>query len=101
MVVTSNLTTITIPLVDVNYYTFSKGATIIVPVVNTPQFADGRVVFQGLSQSAEVCIYSLDGRLVSKQTADHDGRAVVSLNQFPKGVYVISAGGRKIKVMNK
>lgn len=101
MVVTSTLTTITIPLADVDYYKVYDATTAIRPLTDTPQFANGHVVFSGLAKGADVCIYTADGRLVGRHQADTFGHADVSLDSLPKGVYVVRTPDSSIKIINK
>lgn len=100
-VVTTDATTITLPLSDVDYYTVSEGTTGIAPVATQPQFIRGHVVFSGLMEDTPVYIHTLDGRVVGQQPADASGKADVSLDSLPKGVYVVSTPNNNIKVMVK
>lgn len=101
MVVTSSLTTIAIPLADVDSYTAYDATTGIRPLTDAPQFANGHVLFSGLAKGSDVRIYTADGRLVSHQQADASGHAAVSLDSLPKGVYVIRTPDNSIKIINK
>lgn len=101
MVVTTDLTTFSIPLDFIDNYVVSDGTTAIEQLTAEPQFSDGRIMFNGLAAGTPVYVYSMDGRLVTKMTADQTSRAVVSLQDLPKGVYIVSAGNNKMKVMNK
>ena len=101
MVVTTDLTTFSIPLDFIEDYVVSDGTTDIEQLVTKPQLSDGSITFNGLAAGAPVYVYSMDGRLITKMTADHTSRAVVSLQDLPKGVYIVSAGNNKVKVMNK
>lgn len=101
MVVTTDLTTFSIPLDFIDNYVVSDGTTAIEQLTAEPQFSDSRIMFNGLAAGTPVYVYSMDGRLVTKMTADQTSRAVVSLQDLPKGVYIVSAGNNKMKVMNK
>ena len=101
MVVTSSLTTIAIPLADVDSYTACDATTGIRPLTDAPQFANGHVLFNGLSKGADACIYTASGRLVSRQQADATGHADVSLDSLPKGVYVVRTPDNSLKIINK
>lgn len=101
MVITSNLTTISIPLADVDSYAAYDDASAIRPLTETPQFANGHVVFRGLAQGSEARVYTVDGRLISRHAADASGHADVSIDNLPKGVYVISTPNNNIKIINK
>ena len=101
MVITSSLNTISIPLADVDSYTFNDGTTAIRPLVDAPQYVNGHVIFSGLAKGAEVSIYTFDGRIVRRQSADATGYADVSLGSLPKGVYVVRTPNNSIKITNK
>ncbi len=101
MVVTSDMTTIIFPLADVDGYTAYDETTGIKPVAVAPQFSNGRVSFSGLVRGAEVRVYTTDGRLVSRHSVDASGRADVSLDALPKGMYIVSTPNQTIKIINK
>ena len=48
----------------------------------------------------EARVYTIDGRLVSRQPADASGRVDIILDSLPKGVYVISTPNSKLKILN-
>ena len=100
MVVKTNLTTISIPLGDIDNYTAYDGTTDIRSLSDDPQYVNGHVIFSGLAQGAEARVYTIDGRFVSRQPADASGRVDISLDSLPKGVYVISTPNSKLKIMN-
>lgn len=62
MVVTSDLTTLSFPLADIDCYQTYDDATSIEPVAVAPQFSNGCVVFSGLSQGAEAPPGKLSGK---------------------------------------
>lgn len=101
MVVTTDLTTFSIPLDFIEDYVVSDGTTDIEQLVMKPQLLDGSIAFNGLAEGTPVYVYSMDGRLITKMKVDQSSRAVVSLQDLPKGVYIVSAGNNKVKVMNK
>lgn len=101
MIVTNDFTSISIPLDMIDSYTAYNDATGIEPIVSPPLYANGHVVFRNLPKEAEVRVYTVEGRLVRKQLADDFGRADISLDMLPKGVYVISTPHNKMKIINK
>ena len=100
MVVKTNLTTISIPLADIDDYTAYDGTTDIQSLSEEPRYINGHVVFNGLANGAEARVYTIDGRLIIRQPADASGRVDISIDTLPKGVYVISTPNSKIKIMN-
>ena len=101
MVITSDLTTIYIPLADVDGYTATNGTSSVRPLTGAPLFANGHVVFRGLVRGTVARVYTVDGRLVCQQAADASGCADVSLDSIPKGVYIINTPNNSIKIINK
>ena len=101
MVVTSDFTSISIPLDLIDCYTAYDDATGIEPIVTPPLYANGHVVFRSLPKGTEVRVYTVEGHLVRSQPADDFGQTDISLDMLPKGVYVISTPACKIKIINK
>lgn len=101
MVVTNDFTTITIPFDNVDSYVVSDGATGISMPKAAPQYVNGHVMFSNLPAGSPVDVFTIDGRLVSRLSADSSGNADVSLDALPKGTYIISSVTSKIKVINK
>ena len=63
-----------------------------------PQFSFGQAVFEGLQAGATVVVYTTDGKAVSRVKADGDGRVTVSLDNLPKGVYILRTPVRSYKI---
>lgn len=101
MVVTSDVIQISIPLGDIDDYVVNEGTTAIEPVTTQPQYSRGHVIFSGVAAGSPVYVHTLDGKVVSKQAADASGKADVSLENLPKGAYIISSQNNSIKVINK
>lgn len=101
MVVTNDFTTISFPLEYLDSYTVNDGTEGIDPVVMKPQRKNGHVIFSGLEDGSQVYVYTLDGKVVAKQTANSSGITDVSLESLPKGTYIISTSYNRIKVINK
>ena len=101
MVVTTDLTAITIPLDIIDSYVVSDETTGVGSVILEPQFLDGSVTFSNLADGTPVHVYSFDGRLIATFTSDSTSHATVNLKSLPKGTYIISAANNKIKVINK
>jgi hypothetical protein len=101
MVVASDVIQISIPLDDIDDYVVSDGTTAIEPVATQPQYTRGHVIFSGIAAGSPVFIHTLDGKVVAKQAADASGKADVSLENLPKGAYIISSQNSSIKVINK
>lgn len=101
MVITNDFTSISFPIEDIDSYTADNGTTTaIASTKEKPMFENGRILFNGISKGTPISVYSLDGRLISKQLTDAD-KAEVPLSSLPKGTYIISVENNKIKVINK
>ena len=101
MVVASDVIQISIPLGDIDDYVVSEGTTAIEPVTTQPQYTRGHVIFSNMAADSPVYVRTLDGKVVGKQAADTSGKADVSLENLPKGTYIISSQNNSIKVINK
>lgn len=101
MVVASDVIQISIPLGDIDDYVVHDGTTAIEPVTTQPQFTRGHVIFSGVVAGSPVYIHTLDGKVVAKQVADASSKVDVSLENLPKGAYIISSQKNSIKVINK
>ena len=101
LVITNDYTTISIPLDDIDKYEVTDGTTGIEPKTIEPLFSNGHVIFNGIPMGCPIHIYALDGRMVSQVKAGSSGRAEVSLEDLPKGAFIIATQNNRIKVINK
>ena len=101
MVVASDIIQISIPMGDIDDYVVNNGTTAIEPVTTQPQFTRGHIIFSDVAAGSPVYIHTLDGKVVGKQVADASGKADVSLENLPKGAYIINSQNNSIKVINK
>lgn len=51
----------------------------------------------GLAAGAEISIFSADGMLCAKGSADSEGRAAIDISSLGKGVYMVRAGKNSFK----
>ena len=62
-------------------------------------YVDGENVrISGLKDKATVSVASLDGKIISTQKSDGTGSVTILLGNQPKGIYIISFGGRSVKI---
>ena len=101
MTITNDLTSITMPIEEVETFMLDDGTSGVREVTDAPHFLNGRVMLRGLHPGETVRVHALDGRTVRESAADGDGQASILLNQLPKGAYVIGASTARIKVVNK
>lgn len=62
-------------------------------------YEDGNNIYiTGLEERTTVSVVSIDGKIFSTQKVDGTGRVAISLGNHPKGIYIISFGGKSIKI---
>jgi len=62
-------------------------------------YVDGENVrISGLKDKTTVSVASLDGKIISTPKCDGTGSVSISLENQPKGIYIISFGGRNVKI---
>ena len=85
-------------------YAFTDTPSAIEQVSNEAQpearVTFGQVAFTGLKAGSHVAVYSLDGQQVLSVTASEEGRAAADLSALPRGIYVVKAQGKSLKVKN-
>lgn len=67
---------------------------------NRLQFSFGEASFEGLQSGALVSVYTIDGKMIARVKADHDGRASISLSSLPSGVYILRTPSKAFKIKN-
>ena len=102
MVVTSDVSSFMIPIEMIESYGASNDVTAIRNITQEyPEYKNGSVVFSGLSRGSEVSIYKADGTLVFSQKADGSGCATVSIDNLPKGMYIVRTPNNSMKIISK
>ena len=67
----------------------------------TLYYVDGENVhISGLKDKTKVSVASLDGKIISTPKSDGAGNVTISLGNQPKGIYIISFGGRSVKIQH-
>ncbi len=59
---------------------------------------ENNVRITGLKDKTAVSVASLDGKIILNQKCDASGNVTISLDNMPKGIYVISFGSRSVKI---
>ena len=92
-----------IPVALVTGYTYSEEPSAIrdLKLAGNTTIGAGLVAFSALTPGSLVVAVNAGGQQVASVTASADGTAVVDLSRQPKGIYVLSAAGNTIKVINK
>ena len=55
----------------------------------------------GISKGTIVKLYSLEGKMVSQDTASNDSIITISLSQLPKGAYIVRTNQKSFKIIKK
>ena len=58
----------------------------------------GILTFEGNKKGVIVAVYTPDGGLVAKTSTNSAGKAQLSLQNQPKGVYIVKAGKASMKI---
>ena len=70
-------------------------------VKTASEFVNGQLELSGLQPGSQVTVVSMGGRTVLTANASDDGKAAVSLQSLPGGVYIVRTPQSSIKVTNK
>ncbi len=62
------------------------------------QTQSGVLTFEGYKKGVVCAVYTPDGVLVAKTATDNVGKAQLSLQNQPKGVYIVKAGKTSMKI---
>lgn len=65
---------------------------------NTITQAAGRIRLDGLKPGTQVKTFAVNGILVASAVADDNGGATITVNNLPKGVYIIKYGDKSTKI---
>ena len=66
-----------------------------------PAFSYGKAEFSGLKSGTTVTACNINGQVVATIVADADGIAKLNMSALPKGVIILRAPGKSIKLINK
>lgn len=74
--------------------------------VDTPNSAEPTLAFRnaevsGLRAGSRVEVFAANGTRVASATATADGKAQLSLRNLPQGVYILKAGNKSLKIVNR
>lgn len=101
MIVSSDITQISIPIDKTIDYVIKSGTTDIKKVNITPKFSSQHITLNGCPKGTKVFVYSIDGTIAKERIVDANGIVNLDLGDIPKGVYVLSASNYRIKFTNK
>lgn len=90
------------PLASLQRYTFKsvEASGMTQPADNTPTMTQtaGHMRLDGLDPGTRIKTFSVNGILVASDVADSNGSATISVNNLPKGVYIIKYGDKSTKI---
>jgi len=66
-----------------------------------PTIAFGEASFTGLKAGSAVTVYSINGQALATVKVSENGSVTVSLQQLPRGTYILRTSGKSFKIMNK
>ena len=61
----------------------------------------GAVIIKGMKPGSPVALYNLGGILISGESADSDGTAVLDISQLPAAIYIITSNETSFKIYKK
>lgn len=70
-------------------------------VAQKPIVLNGHVMYQGLTSSSVVRVFTLNGVEVAHYKADSQGRVDIDVSTMPHGVYIFHSNKNVIKIVNK
>lgn len=99
LTVTTSTTTAQFDLYKVKTFTFSS--TTGISVLDRQQFAlnGDALVIDG--ESSKTRIFSIDGKAVSIDPIISNGKTILDISSLSRGVYIINANGKSIKILKK
>lgn len=104
LVVTTSKATVSYPLSKILRYTYEDSSQSIDDLNNMgiciAHHGDD-IIMMGLPYGKIVTIYSLDGKLLLSKCSDGTSQQILSLSQFPMGVYMIKAETVNYKFMKR
>ncbi|MCH5239388.1 MAG: hypothetical protein J1F38_04135 [Muribaculaceae bacterium] len=61
----------------------------------------GKLIVEGLEAGAPISVYSLNGVKESSGKADGNGKAILNIDSFPSGVYIMRSGNNFVKFVKR
>lgn len=66
----------------------------------SPKFSFGEAIFEGLKSGTQVCVYSIDGKMLKRVVVGNDGNIRLHLSKLGKGAFIIRTPNKSFKVVN-
>lgn len=65
-----------------------------------PRFYFGEAVFEGLKAGDQITVYTIDGKAVSRTTANANGSAAIDISSLGKGIFILRTPTQSIIIKN-
>lgn len=105
LIVVSDKTTTTFALSDVVRFTYKdldpSGIQEVYIKETNVSLEDGMLVVSQVKANSNVCVYSLDGRLVRQLAVKRAGTYRLNLSSLPFGVYLVKTGSLTYKITKR
>lgn len=105
LIVVSDKTTTTFALSDVVRFTYKdldpSGIQEVYIKDTNVSLEDGMLVVSQVKANSNVCVYSLDGRLVRQLAVKRAGTYRLNLSSLPFGVYLVKTGSLTYKITKR
>lgn len=105
LIVVSDKTTTTFVLSDVVRFTYKdldpSGIQEVYIKDTNVSLEDGMLVVSQVKANSNVCVYSLDGRLVRQLAVKRAGTYRLNLSSLPFGVYLVKTGSLTYKITKR
>lgn len=105
LIVVSDKTTTTFALSDVVRFTYKdldpSGIQEVYIKDTNVSLEDGMLVVSQVKANSNVCVYSLDGRLVRQLAVKRAGTYRLNLSSLPFGIYLVKTGSLTYKITKR
>ncbi len=101
LIVTCGEAVLQTSMADITAVSFEEGSSAGIGVIDyrggTPSFSFQTASFEGLPAGTRISVFTTDGKAVSTVTADGEGKARISMDSLPTGVYILRAPNKSYK----
>ncbi|MGI6243774.1 MAG: hypothetical protein ACOYJK_09635 [Prevotella sp.] len=99
LVITTTSTKASYLLQKVSMFTYGTTTAIRTLPIDGVSITPNRIVFNGIAQ--QVRVFALDGSRVKTYPVVVNGSTIISLDNLPRGIYIISMNGKSFKIVRK
>ena len=94
-------TVVDVPVSEITDCVFQNATSIRSVEIPGLQTLRGELQFSSLIPGSRVEVFNVEGFKLQEVVVDSEGKAKVSMDHLPKGVYVIRSASQTIKIINK